>query len=92
MSEEIKQILAAAIASDRPVLINPTEDELRKKADELRLEGRLICTYCRRPIEEESFESRRIAFGPRIEAVAHLHLACGPAFASAMAEREKQRA
>ena len=92
VSEEMKQILAAALASQRPVLVNPTEDELRRKADELRLEGRLICTYCRKPIAEGDFHTRRIAFGPRIEAVAHLHLVCGPAFTAAMEERERQRA
>lgn len=91
MTERMERILAEAIQTRRPVLINPTEDEIRRKAEELRLEGRLICTGCRKPIHEESFETRRITFGPRLEAVAHLHLGCVDAFAAAMVAQEEAR-
>lgn len=88
MSEQMERMLAEAIRDKRPVLINPTEDEIRRKAEELRLEGRLICTSCRKPIFEESFRTRRITFGPRLEALAHLHEACEPAFQQAMDDKE----
>jgi hypothetical protein len=87
----MERILAAAIASQRPVLVNPTSDELRQKAEELRLQGRLICTFCRKPIQEPEFHTRRIAFGPRLEAVAHLHHGCQVDFAAAMEERAERQ-
>lgn len=90
VTERMKEILAEAIQTRRPVLINPTEDEIRLKAEELREQGRLICTNCRRPIHDEDFRTRRIAFGPRLEAIAHLHLGCETEFADALAERTVQ--
>jgi Na+-translocating ferredoxin:NAD+ oxidoreductase RNF subunit RnfB len=80
VTERIEEILAAAIQTERPVLVNPTEDEIRLKAEELRMAGKLMCTGCRKPIQEPQFRTRRIAFGPRLEAVAHLHVACESAF------------
>lgn len=88
MSERLERMLAEAIQSKRPVLVNPTEDELRRKAEELRLEGKLICTFCRKPILEPEFRTRRVSFGPRLEGVAHLHVACEPSFAVAMEEAQ----
>lgn len=90
MTERMKEILAEAIQTKRPVLINPTEDEIRLKAEELRLQGRLICTNCRRPITGEEFRTRRIAFGPRLEAIVHLHPECETEFADGLAERTVQ--
>lgn len=87
MAEWVERMLAEAIQTKRPVLVNPTEDELRRKAEELQQEGRLICTACRKPIQEPEFRTRRVAFGPRLEVVAHLHQACEPEFAAAMEER-----
>lgn len=90
MTERMERMLAEAIQAKRPVLVNPTEDEIRRKAEELRLEGKLICTACRRAIQDEDFRTRRIAFGPRLEAVAHLHAACEEAFAAAMEEQSSR--
>jgi hypothetical protein len=84
VTERMERMLAEAIQANRPVLVNPTEDEIHSKAEELRLEGKLICTACRKPIHEEDFRTRRITFGPRLEAVAHLHVACEADFAAAM--------
>lgn len=75
MSERLQRLLAEAITSDRPVLVNPSEDELRTAAERLRQEGRLICTACRKPITGE-FQTKRIEFSPRLQAVAHLHPSC----------------
>lgn len=88
MSEQMERILAEAIQSKRPVLVNPTEDQIRLAAEELRRDGRLICTACRKPIREESFRSQRISFSSRLQAVAHLHEACEAAFNTAMAQRQ----
>lgn len=87
MTDEMGRMLAEAAASRERVLIDPTADEIRRKAESLRLEGKLACTFCRKPIGDEPFETRRIVFGTRLEAVAHLHAACGPAFAAALEER-----
>lgn len=76
MTERLERLLAEALRNDRPVLVNPTEDELRTAAERLRLEGRLICTKCRKPITDEDFISRRIEFGPRLQAIAHMHPGC----------------
>ena len=89
MSEQLERILAEAIETKRPVLINPTEDEIRRAAEELQRSGKLICTACRKPIGPEGFVSRRIAFGPRLEAVAHLHAECEADFATEMAGRSE---
>jgi len=72
----MERLLADAMRADRPVLIDPTEDELRAAADRLRQEGRLVCTRCRKGIHDEHFITRRIAFGPRLQAVVHLHPEC----------------
>jgi len=90
--EQMEQMLAEAIKSKRPVLVNPTDDEIRRAAEDLRLEGRLICTACRKPIREESFRTQRIAFSPRLQAVAHLHEACEDGFNTAMEERMEHKA
>lgn len=90
VTERLERMLAEAIRSNRPMLVNPTEDELRRKAEELRQEGKLICTSCRKPITEGEFRTRRIAFGPRLEGVAHLHVACEAAFAAAMEQPPEQ--
>ncbi|HLN64685.1 MAG TPA: hypothetical protein VK464_24445 [Symbiobacteriaceae bacterium] len=87
MTDRMERILAEAIAAQRPVLVNPTEDEIRLKAEELRQAGKLTCTFCRRPILEESFRTRRISFGPRLQAVAHLHCDCEEPFAAGVEER-----
>ncbi len=76
MTERLERILAEAIRTDRPVLVNPTEDEIRAAALKLLQEGRLICTKCRKAIRDEGFVTRRIEFGPRLQAIAHLHTGC----------------
>lgn len=76
MAERLERLLAEAIRSDRPVLVNPTEDEIRAAALRLQEEGRLICTNCRKPIREAEFVTRRIEFGPRLQAIAHMHPGC----------------
>lgn len=91
MSNRIERMLAEAIQTKRPVLVNPTEDEIRRKAEELRLEGKLYCTHCRKPIHEEDFRTRRISFGPRLEAVAHLHVECAQEFAAAMEAHQEPK-
>lgn len=94
MSEEEKmeQMLAEAIQTKRPVLVNPTDDEIRRAAEGLRQEGRLICTACRKPIREENFRTQRISFSPRLQAVAHLHTDCEKEFSAAMDERAERNA
>ncbi len=92
MSEQMERILTEALQSKRPVLVNPTEDEIRRAAEGLRLEGRLICTACRKPIREEDFHSERISFGPRLQAIVHLHETCRRSFADALAQRQDQQA
>jgi hypothetical protein len=89
--EQVERMLAEAAANRGRVLINPTPDEIRQKADELRLQGRLFCTFCRRPIADEAFATRRINFGSRLQAVAHLHQTCEAEFAAAMEERTAAR-
>jgi len=76
LSDEMERLLADALRSDRPVLIDPSEDELRAAAERLRQEGKLTCTRCRKAILEEGFITRRINFGPRLQVVVHLHPGC----------------
>jgi hypothetical protein len=76
MTEQMRRLLAEAVASDRPVLVNPTDEEIRAAAEALRQQGRLICTNCRRPILESEFRSQRLQLGPQVQAVAHTHLCC----------------
>lgn len=76
MTERLERLLAEAIRTDRPVLVNPTEDEIRAAAERLRAEGRLICTKCRKPITDAEFVTKRIEFGPRLQAIAHMHSGC----------------
>lgn len=76
MSEEMERLLVNAIEAERPVLIDPTEDELRAAAERLRMEGKLYCTRCRKPIQDSKFITRRISFGPRLQAVVNLHPEC----------------
>lgn len=76
MAEGLERLLVEAIKSDRPVLLNPSEDEIRAAAERLRTEGRLICTRCRKPIKDADFVTRRIEFGPRLQAIAHMHAGC----------------
>ncbi|HEY8347327.1 MAG TPA: hypothetical protein VIL07_08640 [Symbiobacteriaceae bacterium] len=89
MSERLQRLLAEAIQNGRPMLLNPTEDEIRRKAEELRQEGKLICTSCKKPIREPDFRTRRIAFGPRLEGIAHLHPGCEAAFVASV-EKETE--
>lgn len=85
--EQVERMVAEAASNRGRVLINPTSDEIRGRAEELRLEGKLFCTFCRKAIADEAFSTRRISFGPRLQAVAHLHQACEPAFEAAMEQR-----
>jgi hypothetical protein len=73
-------MLAEAMQAKRPVLVNPTEDQLRQTAEELRCTGKLTCTACRKPITEETYLTRRITLGKGLEAVAHLHELCEAGF------------
>lgn len=76
MTDDMERLLAEAIRTDRPVLIDPTEDEIHAAAERLRQEGRLTCTRCRKGIQDPDFVTRRISFGPRLQAVVHLHPGC----------------
>lgn len=76
LTERLERLLAEAIRNERPVLVNPTEDEIRAAAERLRTEERLICTRCRKPITAADFVTKRIEFGPRLQAIAHLHPTC----------------
>ncbi|MBP2016820.1 hypothetical protein J2Z79_000193 [Symbiobacterium terraclitae] len=76
MSDEMERLLADALKADRPVLVDPSEDELRAAAERLRREGRLTCKRCGKPIEEEGFVTHRVNFGPRLQVVVHLHAGC----------------
>lgn len=76
MNEEIRRALSDADQGAQRVLIEPTEDELRAAADRLRREGKLYCTRCRKPIRDERFVTRRISFGPRLQAAVNLHPEC----------------
>ena len=87
MTERLERLLAEAIQNDRPVLVNPTEDELRTAAERLRLEGRLICTRCRKVINDADFVTKRIEFGPRLQAIAHLHAGCDASLVPGQEER-----
>ncbi|HLO03517.1 MAG TPA: hypothetical protein VK191_10435 [Symbiobacteriaceae bacterium] len=78
MNEQERRLLAQAVASERPVLVNPTDEELRAAAEALRLEGRLVCSHCHEPIREPEFRSQRVELGPKLQAVAHTHLSCEP--------------
>lgn len=78
MNEQERRLLAQAVASERPVLVNPTDEELRAAAEALRLEGRLVCSQCHQPIREPEFRSQRLELGPQLQAVAHTHLSCDP--------------
>lgn len=88
MSEEMERLLADALQADRPVLVDPSEDELRAAAERLRREGRLTCKRCGKPIEEEGFVTHRISFGPRLQVVVHLHPGCDDG--SLFQQRESQ--
>jgi hypothetical protein len=72
----MERLLADALKADRPVLVDPSEDELRAAAERLRREGRLTCKRCGKPIEEEGFVTHRVNFGPRLQVVVHLHPGC----------------
>ncbi len=79
MTKPLRRMLAGAIQTDRPVLVNPTDDEIWQAAEKLRAEGRLICTTCRKPIREAEFRSRRISFGSYLQVITHVHVHCEPA-------------
>lgn len=83
-SERLERMLAEALQAKRPVLVNPTEEELRRTAEQLRSSGNLTCTACRSPITEEIYFTRRISLGKGLEALAHLHPACAETFTAAM--------
>jgi len=76
MNERLGRILADAIQTGRPILVNPTEEEIRLAAERLRGEGKLMCTVCRQPIQEETFRTQRVSFGSQMDAVAHVHERC----------------
>lgn len=69
------------------VLIDATEDEMRQRAVALMAAGQLNCTFCRRPIEDDSFATRRLLFGPRLVLAANLHQACEAGFLAEMQNR-----
>lgn len=76
MSEEMRRLLVEAAQTEQRVLIDPSEDELRAAAERLRAEGKLYCTRCRKLIQDDGFVTRRISFGPRLQAVVNLHPEC----------------
>lgn len=77
-----------ALQAKRPVLVNPTDDEIHAAAEELQQQGKLICTACRTAISETVFESQRVTFSPRLQAVAHLHIGCADIFRSDMSDQD----
>ncbi|HWI66722.1 MAG TPA: hypothetical protein VNT75_33325 [Symbiobacteriaceae bacterium] len=90
MSDGMERLLAQTLASQGRVLVDPTHDELRRRAEELRELGRLNCTFCRKPISAGAFATRRLRFGTRLEVVANLHPECEEGFAAATEERAGQ--
>lgn len=86
MADGIERILAQALAQGR-ILVGPTNDELRQRAEELMQTGRLTCTFCRKPITDVSFTTRRLRGGPRHEWVANLHPACEEGFSAATVQK-----
>jgi hypothetical protein len=76
MNEQVRRLLEEAVAQERPVLVNPTDAEVRSAAESLRLQGKLICSQCHQPIREPEFRSQRLDLGPQLQAVAHTHLNC----------------
>jgi len=87
MTEHMERVLMEALQAKRPVLVNPTDDEIHTAAEDLRKQRKLICTACRKVIDEPEFESQRITFSPRLQAVAHLHVDCAENFRSDMAQQ-----
>ena len=87
----MERLLTQALASEGRVLIDPTHDDLRRRAEELRELGRLHCTFCRKPIAEAVFATRRLRFGSRLEVVANLHPDCEADFMAATAQRVGQQ-
>jgi hypothetical protein len=76
VNEQVRRLLEEAVARERPVLVNPTDEEIRSAAETLRLQGKLICSSCHEPIRETEFRSQRLDLGPQLQAVAHTHLGC----------------
>ena len=72
----MKRLLVDAAQTEQRVLIDPSEDELRAAAERLRAEGKLYCTRCRKLVQDDRFITRRISFGPRLQAVVNLHPEC----------------
>jgi len=86
VTDDMERVLMEALQAKRPVLINPTDDEIHAAADGLRLQGKLICTACRQTINEIEFESERVSFSPKLQAVAHLHTECAGGFRTKMTD------
>lgn len=76
VSDEVKRLLGDTVQAGQRILIDPSEDELRAAAERLRKEGKLYCTRCRKQIQDDRFITRRISFGPRLQAVVNLHPEC----------------
>ena len=76
MSDEVKRLTVNTAQAEQRILIDPSEDELRAAAERLRREGKLYCTRCRRQIQDDRFITRRVSFGPRLQAVVNLHPEC----------------
>jgi len=81
------RMLAQALVSQGRVLVSPTNDELRRRSIEMRAAGRLTCTFCRKPITDDQFATRRLRVGPRHEWVANLHPDCEAGFIAAAEQR-----
>ncbi|MDF2629157.1 MAG: hypothetical protein K0R39_2988 [Symbiobacteriaceae bacterium] len=69
------------------VMVDATEGDMRRRAEELMAAGQLTCTFCRRPIADEMFATRRLLFGPRLVLAANLHQACEAGFLADVASR-----
>lgn len=79
--------MAQSLMDQGRVLIDATEDEMRRRAEALMAAGQLTCTFCRRPIMDDSFTTRRLLFGPRLVLAANLHPACEGGFLADMQSR-----
>lgn len=79
--------MAQSLMDQGRVLIDATEDEMRRRAEALMAAGQLNCTFCRRPIVDEAFATRRLLFGPRLVLAANLHPACEESFLAEVQNR-----
>lgn len=91
MSNGVERRTAQSLMDQGRVLIDATDDEMRRRAVALMAAGQLNCTFCRRPIVDETFATRRLLFGPRLVLAANLHPACEESFMTDVQSRAAAR-